>query len=247
MNKKSASTFTTRASGIVLLPLVCLLAVTLSADAFVLPNNAAVTVVSSNRSSRRHFQLFVTSALAPNSSPDDIVATKKLQLKSQIRKEGGLFAFNTKFGALNPYAVWYGVTSIALGLFWFVALIGCELLYKVTNGRVDKLKRLPAFFSQIWGESLLKVALVTPEMWERTSSRLFTKGRFFFDVSVQVSLCRFLSRSHQLMILSSLHRTMYIALQQPSSDVCCQSQFVVGHSVYWTHYWVAKLQVGEQG
>lgn len=173
MNKKSASTFTTRASGIVLLPLVCLLAVTLSADAFVLPNNAAVTVVSSNRSSRRHFQLFVTSALAPNSSPDDIVATKKLQLKSQIRKEGGLFAFNTKFGALNPYAVWYGVTSIALGLFWFVALIGCELLYKVTNGRVDKLKRLPAFFSQIWGESLLKVALVTPEMVGKDKLKTF--------------------------------------------------------------------------
>jgi hypothetical protein len=158
---KSAST-ATRASGIVLLPLVCLLAVALSAEALVVPNHAAV--VSSNRSSRSHSRLCMNSALAAESSPDDIVATKKLQLKSQIRKEGGLFAFNTKFGALNPYAVWYGVTSIVLGLFWFVALIGCELLYKVTNGKADKLKRLPAFFSQIWGESLLKVAHVTPEM-----------------------------------------------------------------------------------
>jgi hypothetical protein len=64
-------------------------------------------------------------------------ATKE-ELKQQALKEGGLFTFTTRYGALNPYAIFYGVTSIFLGLFWYAALTVIQLLYTVTGGRVDK-------------------------------------------------------------------------------------------------------------
>ena len=64
--------------------------------------------------------------------------TTKEQLRQQALKEGGLFTFNTKYGALNPYAIFYGVTSIFLGIFWFAALTAIQFLYFVTGGRVDK-------------------------------------------------------------------------------------------------------------
>jgi hypothetical protein len=64
--------------------------------------------------------------------------TKKEMLQKQALKEGGLFTFNTKYGALNPYAIYYGVTSIFLGLFWFVALTACEFFYFITRVRFDK-------------------------------------------------------------------------------------------------------------
>ena len=65
------------------------------------------------------------------------IATKE-QLRQQALKEGGLFTFNTKYGALNPYAIYYGLTSIFLGIFWYAALTAIQFLYFVTRGRVDK-------------------------------------------------------------------------------------------------------------
>lgn len=64
--------------------------------------------------------------------------TTKEQLQQQALKEGGLFTFNTKYGALNPYAIYYGLTSIFLGIFWYAALTAIQFLYFVTRGRVDK-------------------------------------------------------------------------------------------------------------
>lgn len=45
--------------------------------------------------------------------------------------------------------------SIALGLVWFVALTFSQLFYKVTGGRFDKKRRLPVFFSHVWGTLLM--------------------------------------------------------------------------------------------
>ena len=64
--------------------------------------------------------------------------TKKDQIWEKARSEGGLFTFNTKYGALNPYAIYYGLTSIFLGLFWYAALTGIQFLYFITGGRIDK-------------------------------------------------------------------------------------------------------------
>lgn len=64
---------------------------------------------------------------------------KKKKRQEDIRKEGGLFAFNTKYGALNPYGIFYGLTAISLGLVWFVALASCQLFYFITGNRFDRL------------------------------------------------------------------------------------------------------------
>lgn len=56
----------------------------------------------------------------------------------QIRKEGGLFAFKTKYGALNPFGIYYGLTSILLGIPWYIALTFMQLVFLITGGRFDK-------------------------------------------------------------------------------------------------------------
>ena len=66
-------------------------------------------------------------------------------------KEGGPLTFNTKYGALNPFAIYYGLVSIGLGLIWFVLLTLSQLFYKLTGGRFDTKRRLPVFFSHCWG------------------------------------------------------------------------------------------------
>jgi hypothetical protein len=73
---------------------------------------------------------------AAQASPDQ--AKKKEARKKQVKEEGGPFAFNTKYGALNPFAIYYGLTSILLGLPWLAILTFCQLLYTITGGRVDK-------------------------------------------------------------------------------------------------------------
>ena len=81
--------------------------------------------------------------------------TKRYERSLQIRREGGPLAFDTKFGALNPFAIYYGLVSIGLGLVWFAALTLCEVMYKVTGGRVDTRRRIPVFLSHVWGTLLM--------------------------------------------------------------------------------------------
>ena len=63
---------------------------------------------------------------------------KKQERRKQIKEEGGPLAFNTKYGALNPFAIYYGLTAIVLGLPWLMALIVCQLLYVISGNRIDK-------------------------------------------------------------------------------------------------------------
>jgi hypothetical protein len=83
------------------------------------------------------------------------LATKQQKRLQQIRSEGGPLAFNTKFGALNPFAIYYGLVSIGLGLIWFMALSACQLMYTLTGNRVDKKRRIPVFLSHVWGTLLM--------------------------------------------------------------------------------------------
>lgn len=88
----------------------------------------------------------IRAASAAAATPDGDSASKELtpaeakkeERRKQVKKEGGRFAFNTKYGALNPFAIYYGVTAILLGLPWFVALTICQLLYTITGNRFDK-------------------------------------------------------------------------------------------------------------
>mmetsp|Transcript_5483 Transcript_5483/g.9823 ORF Transcript_5483/g.9823 Transcript_5483/m.9823 type:complete len:355 (-) Transcript_5483:188-1252(-) len=94
----------------------------------------------------------------PSSSTTDsatITLTKQQKRLQQIKKEGGPLAFNTKYGALNPYAIYYGLVSIGLGLVWFVALTLCQIFYKITGNKIDKKRRMPVFLGQCWGTLLM--------------------------------------------------------------------------------------------
>jgi hypothetical protein len=73
------------------------------------------------------------------------------QKRKLIRKEGGRFTFNTKFGALNPYAIYYGLTSILLGIPWFMAMLMCQFFYFITGNRIDRNRSIPIRLTQIWG------------------------------------------------------------------------------------------------
>jgi hypothetical protein len=73
------------------------------------------------------------------------------QKRKLIRKEGGLFTFNTKYGALNPYAIYYGLTSILLGIPWFLAMLMCQFFYLITGNRIDRNRGLPIRITQLWG------------------------------------------------------------------------------------------------
>ena len=81
-----------------------------------------------------------TSNTSNTSSSSNSVPVKEIKKKKtlkELRAEGGPFTFNTPIGALNPFAIYYGILSLALGLPWYVVLKACQLLYFVTRGRVD--------------------------------------------------------------------------------------------------------------
>ena len=77
---------------------------------------------------------------------------------------GGFLSFKTKYGYLNPFAIYYGLTAILLGLPWFVALNICQLIYAVSRNKLDKFKRLPTTVSHIWGVLLLILTRSYPEI-----------------------------------------------------------------------------------
>jgi hypothetical protein len=128
-----------------------------------------------------------TSAVKPTA---DLTADekKRQERKSLIRLEGGRFAFDTKFGALNPYAIYYGTVSIALGIPWFIALSFCQLLFAITGGRFDRQRRVPIFLTQIWGTLLLKLTYCCPRIENHGSLLKFYKeyvGFAFLCVSIR--------------------------------------------------------------
>lgn len=106
-----------------------------------------------------------TSALARNhaaSSASEEIPTysqKKKKTLRDFRKEGGLLTFNTPIGALNPFAIYYGLMSLFLGIPWLIALKASQFLYWITGGRFDKKVRAEhedaALFSVLQSDSLL--------------------------------------------------------------------------------------------
>jgi hypothetical protein len=104
-----------------------------------------------------------------------LLLTKQQQKLDYIKSQGGRFSFNTKYGALNPFAIYYGLTSILLGLPWFIALTGYQFVQVITLGRFDRLRRIPVHLNQLWGESLLLFTRCFPEMIHRERLQKFYK------------------------------------------------------------------------
>lgn len=101
---------------------------------------------------------------SPAAGTTSEATTKQIKRLQQIRKEGGPLAFNTKFGALNPFAIYYGLVSIVLGVVWFMALTACQLMYTLTGNRVDRKRRIPVFLSHVWGTLLMMLTGCFPRV-----------------------------------------------------------------------------------
>lgn len=131
------------------------------------------SVSAKTTSSRRCTELLSASSIAsignePSSSSataDSGKALTKQQARlKQIKQEGGPLAFNTKYGALNPFAIYYGLVSIGLGLVWFVALLLSQLFYKITFNKLDTKRRIPVFLGHVWGTLLMLLTGCFPKI-----------------------------------------------------------------------------------
>lgn len=89
-------------------------------------------------------------------------SSSQLTQKQLIRQEGGALAFKTKFGALNHYAIYYGLLAIFLGVPWFIALKSYQLLQILTRNRFDRLRRIPSFLNHVWGVTLMRLTRSYP-------------------------------------------------------------------------------------
>ena len=70
------------------------------------------------------------------------VPKKTKKTIKDFREEGGTLSINTPIGAVNPFAIYYGMLSLFLGVPWYIALKSCQFLYWVTRGKFDKKVRI---------------------------------------------------------------------------------------------------------
>jgi hypothetical protein len=111
-------------------------------------------------------------AASSSSTSSDVSVQKEQQTREQerdalIHQQGGLFTVRTKYGALNPYAVYYGTVSILLGLPWFLALTAYQLFALVTRNKFDQNRKIPVYMNQVWGTLLLRLTRSYPTMENR--------------------------------------------------------------------------------
>mmetsp|Transcript_17744 Transcript_17744/g.24970 ORF Transcript_17744/g.24970 Transcript_17744/m.24970 type:complete len:361 (-) Transcript_17744:129-1211(-) len=144
--------------------------------------------------SRSKISLSAASAVASTSSGgDDSTGLTPAELKQKseienIRKEGGFTAFKTKYGALNLYAIFYGIIAIGLGFVWYAALTLTHLLYFITGGRIDKHRKIPVLISHVWGLCLTKLTGQYPKIEGRENlNKLFKQHRGAMIVANHVS------------------------------------------------------------
>ena len=104
--------------GVALFPLGCVAAFSCRAVPTTRPRKVAGKV----RGPTFSFLEVATTPTGEDSFDVTSAADKLTKQKRLIRKEGGRFAFNTKYGALNPFAIYYGLVAIFLGIPWFFAL-----------------------------------------------------------------------------------------------------------------------------
>ena len=58
---------------------------------------------------------------------------------------------------LNLFGFVYGTVAISMGLVWWMSMTLCQLIYKLTGNRVDRLRRWPVSLSQLWGVTLMRL------------------------------------------------------------------------------------------
>lgn len=141
------------------------------------------------------WRIFSASSLTSSSASEDLTAPQSSTSKSAstttnalskadlvkkerrelIRNEGGRWAFDTKYGALNPFAIYYGLTSILLGFPWYLALSVYQALQWLTRYRFDKNRSIPIFINHVWGVTLMRLTRCYPRMENTEILRNFYK------------------------------------------------------------------------
>jgi hypothetical protein len=84
-------------------------------------------------------------------------------LRKAVRAEGGPFVIYTKFGAMNPYGIYYGLVSILLGIPWFLALTMYQLFTVASRGRFDRQRQIPVALNHLWGVTLMTLTGAWPK------------------------------------------------------------------------------------
>jgi hypothetical protein len=104
-----------------------------------------------------------SAASADSSSSLSVKDQREHERTEQIKKQGGLFTVRTKYGAINPYAIYYGTVAIVLGIPWFLALTLYQLFAFVTRDKLDKNRIIPVLITHVWGTLLLTRSYPTIE------------------------------------------------------------------------------------
>lgn len=110
-------------------------------------------VTNSHHVLRQHRKTFSTYCTASSTLPMDGV--------SKVQKKVAL-TINTKYGHLNLYGVYYITVLVLLGLPWYLSLTACQIFYKLTGDRFDRMRKIPMFLSQCWGEASMLLTGTRP-------------------------------------------------------------------------------------
>jgi hypothetical protein len=176
-------------------------------------------------------------AISSESKELSLAEQKKKERRELIRKEGGPLTFYTKFGALNPYAIYYGLTSILLGIPWFFAMTMCQFFYFITGNRIDRNRGIPIRITQLWGTTLLTLTRNWPKLENYDLLQKFYKEYVLLLIRSAVDrfgtgpssteyfalcLCCVLCLTHT-MLLRTLTITGVLLPQKATSHVCSQS------------------------
>jgi hypothetical protein len=120
----------------------------------------AFTFTSIDKATERHHHI-----MRQNRKPFSVHFTASSAVStdgvSRVDKKD-VFTINTKYGRLNHYGVYYIAALVFLGLPWFISLSACQIFYKITGDRVDKMRKLPMFLSQCWGEASMLLTGTRP-------------------------------------------------------------------------------------
>jgi len=141
------------------------------------------TSKNDNVRNRRSFTLYeaVASSISEPSdtiqSKDDDKELSKKAMRAELRKEGGLFSFKAPVVALalNPYAIFFGLTAISLGFVWYMLTMMWKLIHKISGNRFDKMCRIPIFIAHCWGRALMKLTFADPKIVNREILENFYK------------------------------------------------------------------------
>jgi hypothetical protein len=107
---------------------------------------------------------------APNSNagllrtPAAVTTTTFSPPEDASISNNGRFTFKSKYGYLNPFAIFYGATSILFAIPWFISLTLCQMVYKMTNNTWDQMRRVPVLLNQTWLVFVLTVCRCFPKI-----------------------------------------------------------------------------------